>query len=289
MISLVRLGFSIVMVLLFVVPIAKAQTNEQDIFIRTQLATYRDWLSYNQLSKLVRADTIRNDSEQYTLTMTIASKQDWEQLTKIFDTLYHQSIATLLLKRLKFQLDMPNDAVAINIDAPDATIIITQKDKKVSAETWKKMGMEATTTPLSVFYEITNIDLPTTLVSNRSTEDILQRIKSGLPVFFQKYKPRIEQSKFDVIYNNGNYLIIEVNNIVSAVLDEGYFEHLTLTFEFKFADQKTSVTQDIEGKYAAGIIWAPRSSRYKDMTPKYTKQLKRFSMILTTKIAELIK
>jgi hypothetical protein len=212
---------------------------------------------------------------------------NWERLSKYVDTSFKNSLSELLFWKFLFQMDLNALQGEVDVDAIDATIVISWKDNKVISEVWKKMGDVSDQKELPL--DDVTLAMTDPIFSKRGVEDIKKRLQDGFADYFKKYKAKMERLKVETIYQLDNSLIIEVSNIVDAVLDEGYFEHLQLNFDFIPEGQGVKIKYVIQGKYGAGLFWAPHNSRYHDMLPEYEKEMSRFLLIMKNKMGELLK
>ncbi len=262
----------------------KASTN----FISTQLTDYKNWLTHTNLNTILTVDTAILLKEKYVLQMRIKDAYNWQRLVWLSDSAFQNSLSDVLLKRFAFQMDLKQTNCEITIDAVDAGIGISWEKGKAVTKVWKKMGIISDGVALSLT-RITNLNALGPLNTKRSIEDIKRRLQAGLKQYLKQYQAKIEKFRFEVIYQLDNSLILEISNIVDAVLDEGYFEHIRLDFSFQQENNNVKLVYDIKGKYGAGLIWAPQSSRYRDMIPKYDAAVQRFSLKMSNKIGELLK
>ncbi len=72
---------------------------------------------------------------------------------------------------------------------------------------------------------------------------------------------------------DGNYKIT-VTNIKELVLDESYFEKISMWFFIDTAAR--SLKCQYGCKYSAGNLWAPRDSRYSDASEKFQQAVEDF-------------
>jgi hypothetical protein len=279
--------------ILFISFLALASVQCQDItskkeFFESRLVDYSTWLKNTHLATIISLDTLSVLPGKVILNLKIKDKHNWERLVSIGDSAYHQSVPGSLYNHFAFTMDLKDEHAEIDIDATDATIIIQRKDGNIKTELWKKMGEISSDVdlPIEGLIDISNIN---TFQSNKSIEALKAIIQKGLKNYFVKYKAKMEEYQCVPLYELDNSLIIGVNNIVDAVLKEGYFEHLQFNFNFSQQPGKVLVTYEMFGKYGAGMIWAPQNSRYHDMLPKYQEQFKLFNLIISNEIGKIVK
>ena len=82
-------------------------------------------------------------------------------------------------------------------------------------------------------------------------------------------------------------LRLVVSNLKKAVLREGYFEHLDLTFAFKREGEWTQVSFIMDGKYGKVVQWTAFDDRYKSMIPDYQNEVGQFIIFMGDKIINL--
>ena len=264
------------------------QSSRNNDFQSAQLDNYRSWLIYAKLDNILSAESIEKVNDVYVLNMNIRDTYNWDLLISHSDSAFKIYLPEILFDKFIFQMDLLPVNGKIRVEAKDAAIMIESKGAELSVEKWKKMGEPSghDAIPFAGLIDIGNMK---TATSKKPLDDVKNLIQSGLKNYLVKYKAKMEDFRFEVLYQLDNNLILEVSNIVNAVLDEGYFEHLRFLFNFKQEDGLIKVTYQVLGKYGAGIIWAPKDSRYHDMIPKYEQAFKRFSLVISNQIGQYIK
>ncbi|MEO6733284.1 MAG: hypothetical protein ABIN01_18820 [Ferruginibacter sp.] len=258
-----------------------------EAFFKSKLSVYRQWLQNTNLNKIINADTVIVGPEKIFLKLSIQDRYNWERLVHITDSSYHLSIANTLFNQFVFEMDLKRSQGEINVEAVDVTIIIKNENGKTNIDFWNKMGTGSSNVdiPIDGLKDLNNIN---TFVSNKSVEVIKTNLQKELYTYFKKFKAKLENYHFELIYQLNNTLIFEVSNIVDAVLNEGYFEHLQFNFHFTKQKEKTEVKYEFFGKYGAGILWAPQDSRFSNMLPKYEDRYKLFNFKISNEIGRII-
>jgi hypothetical protein len=137
------------------------------------------------------------------------------------------------------------------------------------------------------FDGIGNLNETHTWESNKDIRSIRAAIKADLQKYFDDHKPRFASYYFKDHSQNNNSLELEIINSVGAVTNDRYFEHIVISFTFKKNGKGTTIIYEMEGKYAAGILWAPYQSRYRPMKPKYDEQIRNFTKEIGHRLLEL--
>jgi len=270
-------------------PVVQAESLKSNKeFFETKLEEYKKWLAYTNISSVIAVDSLEIKSDKVSLRLKMPDKHNWIRLNEYTSKNYHKPIADILFDQFLFQADLEKEQLVIKVDGIDALVFIYYENNEIMTEMPKKMG------PVSSSLDIPIDDLKIlssniSLQSKKMLSEIKRILKEELRKYFASYKTKYSDYKFDIIYDVGSKLEVDIRNIASLVLeDEKYFERIIINFRFNQEQDAINIQFSVLGKYAAGIIWSPKESRYEDMSIDYADQLKKFSSKLTTEINSIL-
>jgi len=289
---------TILILLLNIVYFVKAQnlTQYNDFFI-SKIPEYKGWLHQSNLGGVLNFDTIEIKQNKVKLLLNIYDKKqkricDKANFIVLNDTIkaqYNKSIAEILFYKFSFLMDLENNQIEINIDSKDAYIDIWYENQNFVIDIMDKMGEVGDGYKIKI-KNIKSLNKSNTTISHDTISFIKEKLKKGLRAQFKSNEAYWEKYKFKVRNELGNELKIEINNVVSLVIeDHSYFEHIEILFKFVTVNKSVKIDYVIRAKYGSGIIWAPKNSDYYDMTPTYHEDLERFSIELKNNIDKIIK
>ncbi|MCI5178471.1 MAG: hypothetical protein D3911_03950 [Candidatus Electrothrix sp. AW3_4] len=269
---------SILMLNLFVTFYAAQAENLKSykIFFDEKLEDYKKWLEHANLSNIISIDSLEIEPDKVFLRLKMPDKHNWIRLNEYTKKTYQKELADILFNQFAFQADLKNEQLDIKVDGTDAVVLIFYENNNIVTRMPKKMG------PVS-----SNLDIPInelkissdsiSLKEKKIISDVKNTIKNELRKYAEPYKARSSAYKFEIVSDIKDQLVIEINNIKKFIIGEDdYFERIKITSHIWQDNDSLRITFTLYGKYAAGIIWAPRESRYKDMEPNYSGKLKKF-------------
>ena len=258
------------------IPFAKSQTGE-----------FRKWLDSTGLHQYLRLDTIRQEEDSPLTAYFIArGMQNWVGLDHSMDSIYHTGVGETLFDRFTFQFDLPKDNGKIVVDAGDALLILRNRNRRLSVDTLIAQSA-GENFPEYTFSALRMINAPSTFKSRRSLTELKTRIKNYCYDHFKDYNGLQESYSFEDLSQDPETLRLVVSNLKKAVLREGYFEHLDLTFGFKREGEWTQVSFIMDGKYGKVVQWTAFDDRYKSMIPDYQNEVGQFIIFMGDKIINL--
>lgn len=245
-----------------------------DSFVQVQIPIYHDWLRHCQLDRFISVDTIQTEGGSAILFLKTKDVNNWLRLSHYLDSAFHADLPRLLFDRFVFQLDINRDSAQVNVAGIDQAFIITSHAGKMDIRAIITQGepSDGIALPLSGILDPEN---RRTIPFTKTIEEIHPRLLSGLKNYFSKFSTTAPY-KFDDLSDNDSAQLYEVSNITKVVLEDSYFEKLTLTFDLATIGKKTNLSYKVQGKYAGGLLWAPHDSRYQPMTPEFQEQLDKF-------------
>ncbi|NJO89232.1 MAG: hypothetical protein HC831_09950 [Chloroflexia bacterium] len=220
---------------------------------------------------------------------SLAEKANLDSLNRKLLNSHNQSYSEILFGQLTFLMDLKNEQARIEINSTDAIVIITMKDGELKTFQMTKMGEIADGYRIEI-KSLKGFNKKGNTTVTETLDVVKKQLIAGLRKEYKKYEATFENYEFDVVSQIDNELIIDINNVVKLVIsDVSYFEHINLKFQFKQTEKELNVDYVIRAKYGSGIIWAPRSSDYYDMTPEYQEELERFSIKIKNQINNILK
>lgn len=256
---------------------------EYQEFFDDQLQGYKAWLMETRLSPIITVDSLVVEAEKVFLLLQTPDKRNWARLDEHFTNNYDKSLGEVLFDKFLFQADLEENQLELEIEGADAFILVYPEMNKLKTEIRTKMG------PVSDELEIPIGDLKLSrsvhLQTSKMFPEVKQILIQELEQYFESYDAHLRFTKLLAKYKFKGYdiedkkLSIVVSNVVDLILDEGYFEHIQIDFQFRQEQDILHIKYDIEGKYAAGIFRAPYESRYHDMQKKYAEQLDKFKKL----------
>lgn len=252
-------------------------------FFFSQLDDYKKWLDYTNISEVINVDTIEIKQDKLFLKMKMPDKHSWNRLMEVSG-----DIPALIFNKFIFQMDIDRKQGEIEIDGKDAVVYISYYSNQIDIEMQEKMGIVSD----NLNIKLKGIKLSNDTIAiepDKAIEEIKKRLEKGFEEYFKKYKARFGKYGFNKILNFENELVFEISNIKDVVLQEGYFEYLQIRFILVEKEGNVKLFYSINGKYGAGIIWAPKDSRYRDMEPENAEKMRKFNLKVKSKINEILK
>lgn len=288
---------TILVITIFTGFFANAQnlTEYNDFFIK-KIPEYRSWLNQSNMGAILRVDTIEVSDEELllklqcfdTLRNSLADKANLDSLDVNLRHI-NQTYSEVLFDKLVFLMDLEKTEAKIKIDCNEALVYVKYSNGKILTKPMTKMGEVADGHKIKI-NSIKGINKKGSTSVNETIDIVKNKLITELEKEYEKYEPMFEDFDFEVVSRLGNELVIEINNVVELVIsDDSYFEHISVKFQFTEDEDELKVDYVIRAKYGSGIIWAPKSSDYYDMTPKYQSDLEKFSIKLKNQIDNILK
>jgi hypothetical protein len=275
---------------------AQDLTQYKDFFI-SKIPEYKEWLKQSNLGHVLSFDTIKVKTDKVHLRLKvhdkkqnkICDKANYLALNDTIEKQYDKTVSYILFEKLIFLMDLNKEQIEINIDSKDAFIDIWNENSRLIVDIVSKMGEVADGYRIEI-KEIKGLNKTSCTKTNGTINAIKNKLGKKLEKEYEQYEAFFEDYDFDIVSRLGNELIIEINNVVKLIIvDESYFEHIEIKFEFTEEDSVVKIDYLIRAKYGAGIIWAPKSSDYYDVSPKYQNELEKFSIKFKNKIDKILK
>lgn len=276
---------------------ANSQDLTKDVgFFMKKSKEYQEWLNATQLSTVLKVDTIKVRKDKLYLFLKVfdekegklCDKTNYDILSDSISIKYQQSLSNLLFEHLCFLMDLKHEEAEISINTRETFIDIAYEENKLFVDTIYKMGEFEDGYKIAI-KNIQGINSSNTK-SKRTISFIKRKLDKKLNRFFKKDKAYFVTYGYEVVSRLDNEFIIEVSNVKNIIIKNGgFFEYITISFEFEIIEGYVIIDYSIKAKYGAGIIWAPRSDDYYDMYPKYQEHLERFSLRLKNKVDSILK
>jgi hypothetical protein len=276
----------------------KAQNLTQyNSFFISKLPEVKEFLDYSNLGVLLVLDTILVSDESLLVKIRcvnkeidgLAGKNNLDRLNVMLVKEFNQSYGEILFDKITFMLDLKETELKIQIDCDNALVVVKFSNEKVVTIPMIKMGNNKDNylVKLALIRGIGGFEK---VVSDQTLERIKDKLIKGLKEHFRYAEAMFEKYEFNVYDRLENRLELDIINVIKLVIpDDRYFEHINIKFTLNQVDNSLLISYTIQAKYGAGILWAPKSEDYYDMTPKYQAELDLFSLKLKNKIDSLLK
>lgn len=262
--------------------------NNSNDFIKKQLPVLNEWIERHlENDSLVKIDSAEILQNTVKLKGRIKDKMNWEILNQKSDSIYNIKFGSILFEKVAFLCDLQFKDLEFELQGADTYVFLKFKEGKVEEAFMDKMGEIADNNTIPTG-NLSDLAFSNKEISGKQVNTIKDLFIQKFKNYFIAYKAKFEKYRFQVVTKLDNRLIFDVDNVVNAILDEGYFEHIRLSFTFTQTPQFLNVSYTILGKYGAGIIWAPKRSDYSNMDPKYAEYLTDFSLKLQNLIHDML-
>lgn len=289
--KIIKLIFFIIFTLNFAT--AKSQNlKSHKIFFKSKVPEFESWLKQFNQSKsdttIIKFEKIyfKNDTI-LGMKLEIPDEYNWNRLNDTINILYHTTLGKLLINKFAFLMDLQISQCYIIANGIDVKIVIKTRKGKIETNIQRKQGDISDNRKIKIG-NIKNIRTGEKINSTKSIDIAKSLLQKGLKEYFKQYEAFFEDYQFKVIYKLDNKLIIDVNNVVDVVLNKGHFEHIRIDFTFVANDDNLDIQYKVNAKHAAGIIWAPFNSDYKEIAPNNQKFID-FNLTLKNQIDEILK
>jgi hypothetical protein len=261
--------------------------NLPDSFVAIQSKDYHSWLAAKNLDKYIEIDTLVQNDTGVVLNLKVDGIKNWHRLANFVDSAFKIELAKVLYNRLSFQLDNATCSIVIRME--DGIIQIRMIDNVLNTDTRRTLGPAGPTFTPYTFNNIKDLNDTRSWKTNKNMAVIRKLLLDDLKRYFNQFRPALSsQYHFEEFTQSDSSLVLDVMNAVNAITREGYFEHIQIVFTFNKLENGTNLTYMMEGKYGAGIIWAPHQSRYRPLKPKYQEQIDFFNNKIGNRIYKLL-
>ena len=247
---------------------------------------FNKWLKFYEYDQILTCKSIESINGLIAIKTTVPDKNAWFRFNRYIDSVYHFSSGHLLFSKLSFALGVETKKLKLYVEAPDALLIIENKDSLITS-IYKKMG--GISKEVTIKYNDLKINNTIQNLTTKGTSEILiDQIIPFLKTFFSKYKANGDIS-YEVIKSGYlKELTITVANIKNAALKgENYFEKFTVTLSFSENNNAVKLVLFTQGAYRSGLR-LPLPSDYWDMDPSKREQLEKFNKLLVSEILLVI-
>jgi len=254
---------------------------------------YQGWLLETGLAPVIRADTVEIKNNRLVFHFFIPDKANWLHLDSTLLAAGSRDLADELFDRALLLSDLPAHFIRLKLDGIDALLTIEVNNAGHNLDVYfaDKMGEISD----NILLPIGHLRFAGTSGPEKTADlpvpQIKSRIETGLTEFFKnRNRSWFQESRLEVVANyRADEFVLRVTNIKGVVLDLNYFEYLRLTFRFSESGGQLNVVYKVDGKYGAGILWAPFISEYRPMSPEFDPALTLFvSELLKTEIVKLL-
>jgi len=256
-------------------------------YFKLKLGEARNWVSNNEtLRALLAIDTLAVTRDSVILMIKgpdLLTQQSGELPE---DSVKRLDVYRATFDRLLFINELLPDQLKVEAETPTKLMLFYMKDGVFLHSEMQKMAIDSVASP-SVPTASFTLPVENDKIRTSKTIQQVKRLLTGrLRDHFRQYKTNFQPFNFNIVYNVGNEMVIEVKNITNLILEQNYFEFLRLQFVLGQQASDVEVTFGINAKYASGIIWSPRSSEYKDISAtapeKMTDYYLQFKSLLNT-------
>ncbi len=261
------------------------ETGVGNNFYSDKTAEYRHWLSSSNLSRYISCDTIMLDGKDLTLNL---KSSVWDSLESAFNKKFSTSLINYLFDKAVFIFDSTPEETHLEIDAGKNSIFIDSEESELKIEKLKKQGVVVGNVKVNIAdLKISNMG---SAYTQESLDKVIAKLKKGLDNHYKDHAPKLVEKYVFESYNteDGN-LYVEARNIVDEVLNKGYFEKIVINFTFTEKGKQLAVDYTIDCKYASGILWAPKSSGWKDIGSDYKAEMDKYTLKMKAVINEILK
>lgn len=265
-------------------------------FFISKLPEFKEWLSQSNIGTILVFDTLEVNKEDLLLKLkcfnkarqTLADKSNLDTLNSQVVKQFNKNFGEILFEKIQFLMELQNNELKIKIDCRDAFVFVKYAKDKILIKSMTKMSDFPDGYRIEV-KAIKGINNSNTLNSTETIDVIKNKLIKGLKQHFKYAETLFEKYEFNVMNQLDNELSVEINNVTKLIIDESYFEHINIKFKFTSIDSDIKIDYTIRAKYGSGIIWAPKSSDYYDMSPKYQEEIETFSIKLKNQIDNILK
>jgi|GEM_PF-2158510 len=250
------------------------------LFFEKLTDQFRVVLDSSGLSEVVEIDTVAISAKKLVFKFIIPDKANLSSLNRTLDSLTGQAFEAVMFDKAQLLSDLPAQNIRLSFSGKDAVINVESGPKNNGLVTSIKDKMGETSD--GIILPLNGLKLNISQIStdrNGSFKEMKKLLTKGLASFFkQKNSSWFQSSNLEVVSDfKPDELVLRVTNAKDIVLKLGHFEYLRMSFRFSVENEQLQLNYTVDGKYGAGILWAPFDQDYYPMSPKYEAELRFFS------------
>ena len=246
-----------------------------------------EWLTEKNIQKYIKYENNSTEENNLEITLTIPNLKSYQ----LFDSLFYERNKITFLKfindKLLFNLDLNPGAIKVKLNGSDCVIFgAYDKEFNFSESIFKKMG-----DGVQGVVNIPLVDVNVTtnkVISTKKNDELKLKISDSIKNYIKNKNEQNKNYIFEILNQVGKNLIIDIKNAKNIIIDNNSYERIRIIYTIDQDKDNLIYKYTIFGKYAGGILWAPSDSRYRDMEPKFNKQLEDFSLIVGDKLYKSI-
>jgi hypothetical protein len=273
---------------------SQGKTQLSNAYLNVRAGEFKEWLHATSLDTLLAYQSFDTTLGHYTFHLSPANckvgGKSWEKFSHTFRRTQGSFLEEVLLRKVAFLLEVDLKLVHLHIQPAYATCRpidywVTWRDDGLTIlnSTIKSMGQDDEPISASQIPKIYLGDGDT--ITDQTLDKVRDAIGNQLKAYYAGKGTFWLSAKIDPTIGTGE-LTYEITNISNEILDVGYFERIIIEVKLmKTGSKRLNIRYNVQGKYASGLIWAPRNSEYKDMETKYPYELAKY----TKKLVAVIK
>jgi hypothetical protein len=256
-------------------------------FIQDQTHNYRHWLHSTRLDQYMEIDTVVIEGAALTMYINAKGKKNWARLSRYVDSAFHSDLMADMYDRYLFLFDLPKDSAKVVVNAGDQTFCIHGSLSGLQRDTLVPMGSTKKFPDVDILWLSSELT-PGWFKSTRSARELRDTLKKFFFNFFKPYNANSGPFRFDDISQSYDELKLDIGNIKKAVIQENFYEHLDLNFDFIKDANSTIIHFTFEGKFASGEFWTPHDERYQPIEDEYPSEFDHFYQVLKHDIFTIV-
>lgn len=270
-------------------------------FFNEQIPTFENWLKETGLDPALQVSKVAVDSHKVSLILhfNYADKDSaasaWNELSRSFNKVSALALEERLFYKMAFVMELPYEQAEIQIlnlpafgqiPALDFSIYYDAVKEKIG-----RKGAFRTKVDEEVFIPAFVLDTAfvrqfTLSNAGELTEQFRYQLNTEIAYRLKNYFEKKTEKQY-VFLQSKNPVILEVMNVKSEVIPPGLLsftnpnERLLISIDHKPTAKGIQFFCTIDGKYGNGLI-KPRSLLgFRDMSPEYSGELKRYAKVFT--------
>lgn len=263
-------------------------------FIASQSDVLRAWLEDTELSDLLQLIKVRRSrhplesmthkvyrlelrmvTQDTTLEQNLAYLREFDRVFKelnqvtLFEKLFHKHVHL-------FDLSLRDASVHVHVEDTDLATYLTEEGSLVTEESSSRVVGKSTLIKESELRK-----RPRALASPKAidVEPGIEVTPAELRSFFETYYAREPAVKIRFNDVEEGFVSFSVRGIRDEIVDENYWEKIQVSLVFHWLPDKRAwkFRCFLDAQFAPGLgRKPPRAASYRDMEPKYTKQLNEY-------------